>query len=88
MKIQVKKKPATKARKGINPFTGEKMTFKAKPNRNVVKVYPLKKIKDMFFRRRAEELEWKKGPVRDGIVPCGPFLFLINKMATILGKSN
>ena len=49
MKIQVKRKPATKARKGINPFTGEKMTFKAKPARNVVKVYPLKKIKDMVL---------------------------------------
>ena len=49
MKIQAKKKPATKARKGINPFTGEKMTFKAKPARNVVKVYPLKRIKDMVL---------------------------------------
>ncbi|MGI9245805.1 MAG: HU family DNA-binding protein, partial [Steroidobacteraceae bacterium] len=30
-KMKVVKKPATKARDGINPFTGEKMTFKAKP---------------------------------------------------------
>ena len=49
MKIQVKKKRATKARKGINPFTGEKMTFRAKPARNVVKVYPLKRMKDMVL---------------------------------------
>ena len=47
MKIEVKKKPATKARKGINPFTGEKTMFKAKPARNVVKIRPLKGLKDM-----------------------------------------
>jgi nucleoid DNA-binding protein len=47
MKIEVKRKPATKARKGINPFTGEETMFKAKPARNVVKVRPLKKMKDM-----------------------------------------
>ena len=35
------------ARKGINPFTGEETMFKAKPARNVVKVKPLKKLKDM-----------------------------------------
>jgi nucleoid DNA-binding protein len=47
MKIEVRRKPATKARKGINPFTGEETIFKAKPARNVVKIRPLKKIKDM-----------------------------------------
>ena len=47
IKVQVKRKPATKARKGINPFTGEKTTFKAKPARRVVKVTPLKKLKEM-----------------------------------------
>jgi nucleoid DNA-binding protein len=47
MKIEVKRKPATKARKGINPFTGEATVFKAKPARNVVKIRPLKKLKDM-----------------------------------------
>ena len=47
MKISVTKKPATKARKGINPFTGEETTFKAKPARNVVKIRPLKNLKDM-----------------------------------------
>ena len=47
MKLTVVRKPATKARKGINPFTGEETTFKAKPARNVVKVRPLKKLKDM-----------------------------------------
>ncbi len=46
-KIVVQRKPATKARKGINPFTGEETTFKAKPARNVVKVRPLKALKDM-----------------------------------------
>ena len=47
MKIKVVRKPATKARKGVNPFTGEAMTFKAKPARNVVKVLALKALKDM-----------------------------------------
>lgn len=46
MKIQVIRKPATKARKGINPFTKEETVFKAKPARNVIKVRPLKKLKD------------------------------------------
>ena len=47
MKIQVKNKPATKARKGVNPFTGEKMMIKAKPARRAVKIQPLKKLKEM-----------------------------------------
>ena len=47
LKIKTVKKPATKARKGVNPFTGEMITFKAKPARNVVKVRPLKKLKEM-----------------------------------------
>ena len=47
MKIKTIRKPATKARKGINPFTGEETVFKAKPARTVVKVLPLKGLKDM-----------------------------------------
>lgn len=47
MKITTVKKPAKKARKGINPFTGEEMTFKAKPASTSVKVRPLKKLKEM-----------------------------------------
>ena len=47
MKIEVKKKPATKARKGINPFTREETMFKAKPAYRAVKIKPLKKMKDM-----------------------------------------
>jgi len=47
LKIRRITKPATKARKGINPFTGEETMFKAKPARNVVKVRPLKALKDM-----------------------------------------
>ena len=47
MKIKVNVKPKTKARKGINPFTGEEMMFKAKPARKVVKVLPLKSLKEM-----------------------------------------
>lgn len=47
MKCRVIRKPATKPRKGINPFTGEETMFQAKPARNVVKIRPLKKLKDM-----------------------------------------
>jgi nucleoid DNA-binding protein len=46
MKITVISKPATKARKGINPFTKEEVMFKAKPARKVIKVRPLKALKD------------------------------------------
>ena len=45
-KFVVIKKPATKARKGINPFTKEPTVFKAKPARKVVKARPVKAIKD------------------------------------------
>lgn len=47
LKVKTQRKPATKARKGINPFTGEETVFKAKPARTVVKVQPLKALKDM-----------------------------------------
>ena len=47
MKISTVRKPATKAHKGINPFTKEEVMFKAKPATTVVKVRPLKKLKDM-----------------------------------------
>ena len=47
MKIKTQRKPATKARKGINPFTGEETIFKAKPARTVVKIQPLKGLKEM-----------------------------------------
>jgi nucleoid DNA-binding protein len=46
-KILVIKKPATKARQGINPFTGESMLFKAKPASRRVKIRPLKQLKSM-----------------------------------------
>ena len=46
-KFKVVRKPATKARKGINPFTKEEVMFKAKPARRVIKVRPLKALKDM-----------------------------------------
>src|SRR6185437_9708179 len=47
MKIVVIQKPAVKARKGINPFTKQEQMFKAKPARKVIKVRPLKALKDM-----------------------------------------
>jgi nucleoid DNA-binding protein len=47
LKINVVKKPARPARKGINPFTGEEVMFKAKPAHKVVKIKALKKLKEM-----------------------------------------
>jgi DNA-binding protein HU-beta len=44
-KFIVVKKPATKAREGTNPFTGEKMMFKAKPARKIVRARPVKAAK-------------------------------------------
>lgn len=49
VKLKVVKKPATKARKGINPFTGEEMMFKAKPASKNVRALPLKAVKDMVI---------------------------------------
>ena len=47
MKIRTTRKPATKARKGRNPFTGEEIMIKAKPARTVVKITALKGLKEM-----------------------------------------
>ncbi|MCC6579129.1 MAG: HU family DNA-binding protein [Phycisphaeraceae bacterium] len=47
-KMTVKKKPATKARKGRNPFTGEEITIKAKPASKAVRIRPLKSLKEMI----------------------------------------
>jgi nucleoid DNA-binding protein len=47
MRITVKRKPASKAHMGINPFTKEQVMLKAKPARNVVRIRPMKGLKDM-----------------------------------------
>src|SRR6185295_253173 len=47
VKIKVVRKPATPERTGTNPFTKQPTVFKAKPARNVVKVQPLKPLKEM-----------------------------------------
>lgn len=46
LKLKVVRKPATKAKQGVNPFTKEPMTIKAKPARNAVKAQPLKTLKE------------------------------------------
>ena len=48
-KFVVVKKPATKARKGINPFTKEPTVFKAKPARKAIKIRPVKAAKDALL---------------------------------------
>jgi nucleoid DNA-binding protein len=45
-KFVVIKKPATKERKGINPFTKEPTVFKARPARKIVRARPVKAAKD------------------------------------------
>src|SRR5260370_42230621 len=45
-KVKLVRKPATKEKQGINPFTKQPMTIKAKPARNVVKALPLKALKE------------------------------------------
>ena len=47
LKLKVVRRPATKAKQGINPFTKEPMTIKAKPASNVVKALPLKGLKEL-----------------------------------------
>ncbi len=47
LKIKRVMKPATKARQGRNPATGEPMMIKAKPARTVVRAQPLKSLKEM-----------------------------------------
>ena len=48
LKIQVVQKPATKARAGFNPATKEPITIKAKPAHKVIRVRPLKGLKDFI----------------------------------------
>ena len=45
-KFIVIKKPATKERSGINPFTKEPTIFKAKPARKIIRARPVKAVKD------------------------------------------
>merc|ERR1712007_391273 len=48
LRMKLKKKPATPARKGVNPFTKEPCVFKAKPASKTVKAFPMKKLKEMI----------------------------------------
>jgi len=45
-KFVVLKKPATKERAGVNPFTKEPTVFKARPARKIVRARPVKAAKD------------------------------------------
>lgn len=50
IKIVRKTKPATKKRQGRNPMTGETITIAAKPKRDVIKVRPLKSLKEAIMQ--------------------------------------
>jgi nucleoid DNA-binding protein len=45
-KLKLVRKPATKARQGINPFTKQPQMFKAKPARNTVRIRALKTLNE------------------------------------------
>ena len=47
VKLRVVKKPATKERQGINPFTKEPITIPAKPASKKVRATALKALKDL-----------------------------------------
>ncbi len=47
IKVRRVSKKATKARKGVNPFTGQPMTIKAKPARKAARATALKALKDL-----------------------------------------
>merc|ERR1711967_9774 len=47
LNMKLKKKPATAARKGVNPFTREPCVFKAKPASQTVRALPMKRFKEM-----------------------------------------
>ena len=48
LNLKLKQKPATLARKGVNPFTKEPCVFKAKPASKTVKAFPMKKLKELI----------------------------------------
>jgi DNA-binding protein HU-beta len=46
LRLSVVEKPATREHEGVNPFTKQPMTYQAKPARKVIRVRPLKALKD------------------------------------------
>ena len=48
LKLRAVKKPARAAREGVNPFTGEKQMFAAKPAEKKVRATALKALKDLI----------------------------------------
>jgi nucleoid DNA-binding protein len=46
LKMKIRVRPATPEREGLHPITKQPTTFKAKPERRVVKASPVKALKD------------------------------------------
>ena len=59
VRIRVAYRPAKEKRKGINPFTGKKQWFEAKDAKNVVRVSPLKRLKD-YVAAKVEVVDTRK----------------------------
>jgi nucleoid DNA-binding protein len=68
LKMKVVKKPATKAREGVNPFTGEKMMFKAKPASKKVRIAALKNL-IQFIAQRAFRVGTRAGLLPASVQP-------------------
>ena len=49
VQLKMVDKPATPARPGRNPATGEEIMIPARPARNVLRVTPMKKLKDSLI---------------------------------------
>lgn len=52
IKVSRKDVKARKAREGVNPFTGEPTTFKARPASKTAKLTALKKLKDAVAAKK------------------------------------
>jgi len=46
LKLSAVNQPATRQHEGVNPFTKQPMIYKAKPAHKVIRVRPLKALKD------------------------------------------
>ena len=78
VKLRVVKKPATKERQGINPFTKEPITIPAKPASKKVRATALKNLKELVqcVSRRASARQTTLSPASQGVrgqVVCGAF---------------
>ena len=66
LNMKLKNKPATKARKGKNPFTGEPCVFKAKPASKTVRVLPFEEAQRLLVSQVCAVRAWGRRLADDG----------------------